>query len=49
MDVRTVGPKVNQIKANDVPILAGIGNLHPRDTVSLAIPAHKSGAGAPPT
>lgn len=31
----------------DVPILDGIRNFHAEDTVSLAIPAHKGGAGAP--
>lgn len=31
----------------DVPILDGIRNFHAEDTLSLAIPAHKSGAGAP--
>jgi Orn/Lys/Arg decarboxylase, major domain len=32
----------------DTPILAAIRHFHDEDTVSLAIPAHKSGAGAPP-
>src|SRR5437763_9400694 len=31
----------------DTPILDALRNFHSEDTASLAIPAHKSGAGAP--
>jgi arginine decarboxylase len=32
----------------DAPILDALRDFHARGTLSLAIPAHKSGAGAPP-
>src|SRR3954462_10583236 len=32
---------------DDAPILDALRRFHAEDTVSLAIPAHKSGAGAP--
>jgi arginine decarboxylase len=39
------GPAGNS--QQDTPILAALRHFHDEDTVSLAIPAHKSGAGAP--